>query len=398
VTGPLQPPVRKQRKHLLVLWCLFVGTIPFYLGQSGLPQPGNLLILILFPATMASWNGRLDPMFKRSFSLLAMFTGWVLLVDVGYTVVLQTWTTNGFYSSLVFPIYYIYNLMVFLTALVLYQRYGDTLVRWTLYVVYAVVMLQVVVSFFMRNDANIRGELFFNNPNQLGFYSLLAACIIALCQRRLQFGMLKASAGLIGCAYLAFVSASRAAVGGIGILFVLLVFANPRIVIVASLAAVGLVSLGGPLARAIDTTEQRIEYRRKTKEDLVAGRGYNRILEHPEYLGFGAGEGNTMRFAESEMLAIEIHSAFGTILFSYGVVGLSIFLAFIWSVLRGSAIRAAMMVVPVLAYSVTHQGLRSTMLWILFGFFLLLNPKRPKPKAATLPTALPVDDVAWRRL
>ncbi len=378
------PPLQGLRgKGLLVLWCMFVATIPLYFGESGLPQPGNLLIFFLAPATLASWNGRLERPLKRAFLLLAMFTIWVFLVDVGWTAVLGTWTTNGYYSSLIFPIYYVYNLVVFLIAMVLYQRYGEQFVRWTLHVIYAAVMFQLLASFFMRSE-NIRGQLFFNNANQLGFYALISACIIALCQRRLKFGMVKAGAGLMACAYLAFLSASRAAVGGIGILFILLVFANPRVVILASLAAVAFVSLGGPLANAIDATQKRVEYRRQGNEDLVSGRGYNRIVDHPEYLVLGAGEGNTMRFAESELHAIEIHSAFGTILFSYGVVGLAVFLAFIWNVLRGASIRGALMVVPVLAYSVTHQGLRSTMLWILFGLFLVLNPKRAeRPDWAT---------------
>jgi hypothetical protein len=383
-----------RRNPVLVVWCLFVFTIPFYFADSGLPQPGNLLIFILFPSVMARWNGRLFHQFNRPFLLLAALTAWVFIVDEGWFLVAGNWTTNGYYSSLTFPIYFIYNLAVFLCALALFQRFGDLFVKCTLYTVVACVAAQATFSLLTSDGSRVRDELFFNNANQLGFYSLLAACMIAIAQRRLKFGMMKAGAALLCCAYLAFVSASRAAVGGIVILFFLLVFANPRIVVIASLAALGFISLGGPLANAIDATEQRIEYRRR--ESLVTGRAYDRIYRYPQHLLIGAGEGNTMRFAEKEIKAIEIHSSFGTILFCYGIVGLALFLAFLWSILRQAPIRVGAMILPVLAYSLTHQGLRTTSFWILLAMLLVVVPRKVREKRAIAP-ALPLPPTVWVR-
>jgi len=368
-----RPETRTYFSPTLVAWALLIFAMPFYVVKSGLPQPGNLLIVVVAPLSLFTWNGRLSSRFTSAVKWLWWFTVWVFVVDVGWTLVLGTWTTSGADSTLVFPIYYVYNFLVVLVALVLYQRYRDVFIKVTLNVISISVALLLVSSIFLGEGIRERAVLFFNNPNQLGSYALAAACVIKICQRRSGFSTARTSMLLVACLYLAFLSASRAAVGSILILLSTLVFSSPRVLVLVSLLALGLVSLAGPLARAIDETEIRIELRSEGHEDLISGRAYDRLWRFPEYLVLGAGEGNTMRFVDDQKHAMEIHSSFATIAFSYGIVGSLLFAAFLWSVLRRSSLRDMLAVVAIFAYGMTHQGLRSTMLWVFLAMFLVMQ-------------------------
>jgi hypothetical protein len=213
--------------------------------------------------------------------------------------------------------------------------------------------------------------LFFNNPNQLGYYALLSACAIAMTHRHAGMSIMTASAGLTGCAYLAVISSSRAAAGGIGILLVFLVFSNPRLIVLGLIAAIGLVSVGGPVTTAIDKAEHRVEVE-KAQGSFSEERGYERLWQYPEYMVIGAGEGDYGRFSHNGH-AREIHSSAATILFSYGILGSVFFLVFSFRVARGARFRTTAILIPTFAYTIAHQGLRFTMLWVLLAVFMAVK-------------------------
>jgi hypothetical protein len=365
------------RSPTLLLWCLYILMTPFYIAPNGLPQPGDALIFLLVPASLIGWNGKLHRTLARSLRPLIWFIAWVFLVDYGWAAILWKW--GNFKDYIAYPIFYSFNAMVFLCALVTYQRFGDTFLRVTVATVFATIVFQVVASFIYLGGDNFRAALFFNSPNQLGYYALLSACLIVITQRRLRYGLMTASAGVIGCAYLALLSASRASLGAIAILLFLLLFSNPRIIIVASLAAIALMTMGGPLTHAIDKFETRSELASNTKRgSFMEDRGYDRVWNHKEYLLFGAGEGDNRRF-DKRLEPREIHSSLVGVLFCYGVIGAGLFFAFAVGVVRGANPRAAIMLLPPLAYTVAHQGLRFTMLWILLAVYIALKVPAPAP-------------------
>ena len=372
---------------VLMVWCVFIVTIPFYIFESGLPQPGNLLSLTLLPFAFKH-KRLLSPNLRRTFRALANFVIWVCVVNFGWALVLGKWGIE--YT--VFPFYYLFNLAVFFIAFVAYQRYGELFVRLTLYCVLVAVFAQVAASILFMRVAGHRGQLFFNNPNQLGYYALLAACVIASAQRRLKLGMVLSSVALMGCAYLALVSASRAALIGIALLFVLLVFSNPRIIVIASLVVLATMALGGPLADAIDSAQSRMdEVQSRVGKSFAQERGYDRLWTYKEYLVIGAGEGETSRFSDpSKPQQInEIHSSAATILFSYGVVGSLLFIAFFYSSIRGAPIRLVVILIPTLGYTLAHQGLRFTMFWVLIIVFIIVKVPVRVPRSTARKQRVP---------
>lgn len=374
----------------LVMWAIYIFLIPLYVFKSGLPQPGDIFLIALVPVALRGWNGRLFRRAHVTFKPLFWFTAWVCMVDYAWAAILGNFGLFGPDTFVLFPIYYVYNTLLFLVALVLFQRYGDAFLRLTIYVIYLTIFLQVGSSFLSVGGA--RGALFFNNPNQLGYYALLVACLIVLLHWRLRLRLVVSSFALTCCGYLAAVSASRAAIAGIAILFALLVFSNPRVILGVSAAAIALMFVGGPVSTAIDASQDRVR-NRKSHVGFFAERGYDRIWEHKQYLVFGAGEGGLSRFSTIQM---EIHSSLGTVVFSYGLVGTLFFLAFMWRLIRGAPLRYIAVLIPPLAYTAAHQGLRFTMFWVLLAVFVALKPavvaaKVPRVvKSPTYPRANPL--------
>ncbi len=371
------------REPLLAMWGLYILLLPVRLVPSGYPQPSDALSVMLFVAALRRWKGRMPATMLQPFRALLWFTLWVTLVDIFWCVVTWEWGVNALNV-----LYYVYNAMVFFTVLMLYQRYGDRFLRVTLYALFTVTLLQVAASFLIH-FGKTRTSLFFNNSNQLGYYSLLTACLISVMHRRLRFGLPKSAAALTACAYLALLSASRSALIGIAVLLVLLVFTNPRVIVLGVVVALGLgfVAQGdSTFSHAIDESQRRMTEDRDPERNFFEERGYDRIWNNAEYLFTGAGEGHAERFAEegsSRIEGLEIHSSAGTIVFCYGIIGVGLIAMFLYRLVRGADRRLALMLVPIMLHSLAHQGLRFSLLWITLAVFLVVK-LRPKPQTSTV--------------
>jgi len=358
---------------------MYLFLAPIYLFKSGLPQPGDVFILVLLPAALKGWDGALPRDSATAVRALLLFTIWACALNWGWAIATGTFDVFGRDTFLLFPVYYVYNTLIVVVALVLYRRYGDLFLRTTLYAVLATVYLQLTSAFLLSGEG--RGSLFFNNPNQLGYYALIASTLITLLHARSGARLLLSTSGLVACAFLALTSASRAAVAGVCILIALLLFANPRLIVLTCIIAVAAAILGGPVDTAIESTQSRIERSRGSKVGFLEERGYDRLWTYREYVPLGAGEGGLYRFAgtskirtrKGEPVAIEIHSSFATILFCYGLPGAILFVLFLYRVVRGANLRAILMLTPVMFYTVAHQGLRFTTFWILMAVFVMLK-------------------------
>ena len=359
------------RRPALVIWCLVLLLSPVYVVHSGLPQPGDWLAVLLLPAALFTWDGKLDRRSSAIVRALLWFTLWVCLVNYAWAAVLGRW--NHLKDFVIHPFFYIFNASSFLCALVLARNDRERFVRITVDVMFFTIVVLVGASFIYRSDY-YRGQVFFNSPNQLGYYALLCACLFAMTQRPLNLGRLRAAVGVTCCAYLAILSASRSAAAGICVLLFVLVFSNVRTIIIASIAAVALLSLGGPISKAIDTSQKRAAENRDPRTSFAEERGYDRIWRNPEYLVTGAGEGAYERFVFREgETKRELHSSFGSVVFGYGIIGLTLFMIFAVRVVRGSPLRLTLAFVPALIYTVAHQGLRFTTFWVVLAIFVVLT-------------------------
>jgi hypothetical protein len=355
----------------LMLWSLVVVLMPFYVFDSGLPQPADLLGLLLLFILIRRWNGKLRPSLARPLKSLIVFMLYVIGVNIAWSFLLLTFTLDAKEGFLVAPSFYIFNGLTFLAFLLMFQRYGELLLWLTARLVLISLLLQVALAFVVPRVVG-RSIVMFNNPNQLGYYALLSASIVLLGQRRLRLSTIQIVVGLAASSYLALLSASKAALASIAGLGTLLLVSKLRTIVLMSLVFVILLFTDNPFSKAMERAQMRIENDKSMQ--FVDERGYDRILTHPEYCVLGAGEGAYNRFRETSMIGShELHSSMGTLFFCYGILGTILFCIFLWRTTSGSGLRAWIIVAGVFAYGMTHQGLRFRLVWVLLGMVVALR-------------------------
>ncbi|HZJ68165.1 MAG TPA: hypothetical protein VFD36_31910 [Kofleriaceae bacterium] len=355
----------------LMLWSLVVVLMPFYVFDSGLPQPADLLGLLLLFILIRRWNGKLRPSLARPLKSLIVFMLYVIGVNIAWSFLLLTFTLDAKEGFLVAPSFYIFNGLTFLAFLLMFQRYGELLLWLTARLVLISLLLQVALAFVVPRVVG-RSIVMFNNPNQLGYYALLSASIVLLAQRRLRLSTIQIVVGLAASSYLALLSASKAALASIAGLGTLLLVSKLRTIVLMSLVFVILLFTDNPFSKAMERAQMRIENDKSMQ--FVDERGYDRILTHPEYCVLGAGEGAYNRFRETSMIGShELHSSMGTLFFCYGILGTILFCIFLWRTTSGSGLRAWIIVAGVFAYGMTHQGLRFRLVWVLLGMVVALR-------------------------
>jgi hypothetical protein len=350
-----------------------------------------VLILLLFTGYFVRIS--LHP---TLYFVAALFLAHVALVNWYW------WTQIPDPKFLLSSIFYLYDFLVVVVILTLAKEFGVDFWKITRIALIAMLLVEFAVVLFLPEFRGIRATGTFNNPNQLGYWSLLTgACYLCV-----KDGRGKSSARLtffdlgVLCllGYVSTESLSKAAMISFAALFIAAVYfqgALPRV----RFALVGMLLIGivvivgkgaddiqewlaeGSTGRVID----RLDDIGKQGDDTWEGRGYDRIWENPEYLILGAGEGGIYRF---DSLTNEIHSTFATVLFSYGILGLVLFLLLLWLIFRHAKLRYFVYFVPICLYGLTHQGLRFTLLWIFLGL-VFARTRYDQPRAATASHASP---------
>lgn len=381
-----------------VLW-------PFYFFASGTPQP---FVLFLAGYCWAVWQRKAG---ARAVLLDAKSISIPMVVFLAYS-----WLVNGFYAlqydSLKPIVYSLYFTLSFAVAIC----FGASIesrrkIADALYIGIAVsLIVQAEIALINLSADCSRETLFFNNPNQLALYSLLCLCILVYLNTVGNRHFLLFFTAVLSSLFLIFVTLSMGAFVSVALLLIIqIVFGVPRVRRGLALASVLLaVALLGSMyaldfnkfdCERFDSSNIERKYRKALISKSRAGsadvygavsreesanpgvvvnfltyRGYHRIWEHPEYLLFGAGEGVDRDFTRHRGEQKELHSAFGTLVFSYGVIG-TCFLAYILFLLvtRGGP-SVFIFLLPLIAYSMFHNTLRQPFLWLFVVLLIYLPP------------------------
>ena len=360
-------------------WFVFFLLFPFYVFSSGLPQPADMLMAVLVGfVIIAGWRER-SAKPRDVVNSLKYFVILVVVINSAWAPFIDQSIENipSYFHSL----FYVYNFFVFSTAITLAGRYGDKFLLFTAYAVGGSLILQALLAIATGSIAS-RNSLFFNNPNQLGYYALLAGSLFVYMVRAVKINTIFQVGAYFAFLFLTLLSASKAALSGAGILVSLAIFnqgllSTRQFIVLAFSIGIGyyFISSGGLGTDLFTYASDRFDTIGTSSDDSVEGRGYDRILNDPEFLLFGAGEGGYYRF-DTFLKAAEIHSTFGTIIFCYGILGLTLFLRLLKKVFQYSTRFELLYFVPVLVYSITHQGLRSTLLWVFLACIFAVNNRK----------------------
>lgn len=375
-------------KGWLKAWSIYLIAFPFYFLPAGSAQPSDLFIMAMLGFYILGRNFRIRNEGKEVFNRFLRFCIYLTIVNFGVFVSLLGERNSGL-PWFVLSAFYFYNLLVMGFALSLYRQYGKSFLFTSVYSCLLAAALQIALSFFLETSSeDIRGAMFFTNPNQLGYYSLCGLAIILVLETTIRIPRLMVFLAFFLFSYLAIVSVSKAALGSMIILFGAYILANKivstrnilALVVVGGLGFVGLTQteFGSNFQRALDARELN-EADRPDEITEWEYRGYDRISNHPEYLIFGAGEGGYNRF-DTFIENHEIHSSFGTIFFCYGIPGTLLFIFFVYSILKKLPWFYLVYSLPLFAYGVTHMGLRFTIFWVALMMFPIIRAERERVK------------------
>lgn len=315
---------------------------------------------------------------------MIFLTIWIFLVSSIWLII---YPQGSFFKP---PLFFAFNLLVMLAIVNLFYQLDNPKKFFALAVQYALLIsgLGAVFSIFFPGvflaSESLRITGFFNNPNQLAFFNLcMLAALIVLRNGHLRIVPLELAAvasGIFGI----LVASSLGALAGLIAIFIAVLLGSIRSVkgFIRFLSIVLLLLSSiysfdsyhqGLISDRLDTRFNRLA----TKVGQIESeRKYDRILAFPEYWVFGAGEGLTERFPGYE--GNEIHSSLGNLLFSYGALGLGLFMFLLWRAIRHAPFYAWFALAGPMLYSTTHMGLRSTAFWMLMAFMLVCYVKRQK--------------------
>jgi hypothetical protein len=361
----------KQTYLGFLLTCLVVA--PIYVFGRGLPQPADFLLAFLVLILATGYVVRV-PVFMDLFLVAGLFLAHAIVVNLFWRARLGE---NGF---LLHALYYIFNFGAFMVVVSLLREFRERFIN-PCRVAFAIAVAFEIVALFALPGSRLRATGTFNNPNQLGYWAILVSCCMLVLKRGQRLSMLDLAV-LCGAGYLTTASLSKAAMLSFVLLLVLaFVCQRPQRSVKALLLALAFLGTMAVLGQST-LIERFLSLEAPTRiadrlndiggqgDDSSGGRGYDRIWRHPEYLLLGAGEGANWRFSGylvDNLDEKELHSTFGTVLFSYGIVGFVLFLALLVVVFRRAPLTHALYSLPIWMYGMTHQGLRDTMLWIFLG-------------------------------
>ncbi len=336
-----------------------------------MPQPADwllCLVMLIYIFKGYSFHFQYVPVQKLKFFLIYVFLVnffWAFFIDQ---------SMEKRFPSYFHTLFYIFNFLLFTFSIHLFSLYRLLFINVTVYAAGFSMIIQALIS-LTYGDVTARNSLFFNNPNQLGYYSLVAGTVFSYLTRVVSVPVVFQVFSYFAFLYLCLLSSSKAAMAG-GVALVLLSAAGRGIISlrhILTLLIVGFaiyyfitsVDFG---TRLFDYAFNRFYSIGQSRDDTIEGRGYDRILNEPGYMILGAGEGGYYRF-KTLLSTGEIHSSFGTILFCYGMPGLLFFILFLRESFRYSSFLDALYFVPIVIYSFTHQGLRSSLFWVLIALF-----------------------------
>jgi len=363
---------------------LYLFLSPFYFFPSGQPQIADFVLILGVAFVIMRNHGIIWP---KSFFVRVYYLFLINIVLVNLLTAFFLQTTGPVLPTL----YYIYNAIVVFFILSLFVSHGGNMLKAILWSVSISSLFQFALIVARMDFTRFRQVGFFNNPNQLGYYSLINLALIAITSQKVRVSRSFLSVILLVNIFLAMLSNSKAAlISSIFIILPLLLrFLSRRkykrtsmtllLFIIPVLLIFFLVygsSIVSSMENLVQNTQRRLSTIGMDSDDDLLGRGYGRIALYPEFTLYGAAEGigpgNDPRYDDPYM-GSEIHSTFGTLLFSYGFVGLVTFLIMLIIATDWTSLVSITSVAAISFYSLTHQGLRFTNVWIFLVVAFLMK-------------------------
>lgn len=392
---------------------IFSGIIisPFYFYSSGLPQPGHIIMLLA--AAMLIFLNRLACIGLIRRNLIgALFLSLVVAINIIYAIIYFD------FEFILSTLHWLYGVILILALMVTAKN--QLIILWTRRLI--LIKLGLIVFAYLVGFGGYtwwpRYEYFFNGPNQLAYFvTCLLLVYLASDEGRSGLGLYLAYALTT---FIIIATGGRSAYLGIipigmlilwlsrkQLLFCIILLITPIFITIffknfcfplyrvnsgLNEQAYCKVIVNENSTEKINVSNQTINRIgeltfNKNVSDFrsvyvqLEARGYMRVVDYPGYLFLGAGQGYDKRFVKVNEDAHEIHSSLLAVLFYYGILGLFLFLLFIWRLFEHK--KNLLFLAPLFVYGLFTYGLRSPYFWFALGFLALmpdlLNSKKNTP-------------------
>lgn len=362
---------------------IYFATSIFYVFKSGYPQPADILIFLAVGLSFIFY------LFRPHWNITAPMGFGILFALCTFVINMTHYLTLPDKKFFLSSLYYLFNISIFLYTYSLYKRASKQLNKSLIMILSVAVFLECFAVFVLGIKDGSRAIGTFNNPNQLAYWTLLSFCILVVLRYPKPFNWYDYI--VIGLLFLIEMeSLSKAALIAFMFAFFCLSFTKSvhmfwRVILfmfaLSFLAFVSfsfetIVNTFGSLDN-IQNTITRLSEIGKDSDDNLEGRGYDRLIENPEYLILGAGEGGYTRFSS---IPYELHSGIATLVFAYGISGTILFGLFLFSILRKLPPIYWLLLFSIMLYGLTHQNIRFTYFWVFLGLIAAIGDLRMAEK------------------
>lgn len=367
-----------------VFFLLGVFFKQFYLFSSGDFQLGDLLLMCSF-ITLIFFHNHLSVILGKWDWLIITYVGCIFLINTIYIGIYGFDYDSAFFFHLSI-IYYLFNLFVILTFRQLSQ--DDKFLEKLRKVLEYGLIIQLFVSLMgLGRYGSMRYMGTFNDPNQCGFYIFSSFLLIFLICHMTNKGM--PFLWFIIAFYLIVKTASTGMMLGMcSLVLVYGLFVTTKmkrkiilrtlfsvfsIVLFLLLATFGFISLPDFI------TELDMYQRVASKivsfgitsgggsiHNLIVDRCWDRLIDYPEKILYGAGEGYFYRFPSERFTYNEIHSSLFGPLFYYGILPCLLWFTWVFKQLQGLKKELWGVYVALILESITLVNVRQPLFWCIF--------------------------------
>lgn len=341
----------------------------FYIFPSGLPQLAHIFIILSF-FIFVFFNNKLKVIGVRP---LIFFVCYAVFINIYYTFLIDD------LSYIISTIYWIFNLIFFWVLVSLESTHTKKLFHYLSFIIPISLIINIIIWAVGagRYDFSPRYNGYFNDPNQMAFWVLCSCAIGLILFNNLKFKIIVYSLSF----FLILLTMSRSATIGFLLLTLGLVFQHKSRLDLKIIFS--LISLFITIASFfillhfgfLDNIVTRFSEGIQQNDDQVSSRGFDILINFPEYLLFGAGQGAYYLYSDT---GNEIHSTWLGILFYYGVVGFFLFIYFLFKIFKKLDFAEKIIFLGPMFYGFFTYNARTLAFWFLVAIFLLYSKHREK--------------------
>lgn len=344
---------------------IYVIASQFYIGDSGSLQPSHFLIILLLSLVFVT--GRTKNFIENrsiKVNFFAAFVFYSFLVNILWAIFYQD---SEFILS---TFYYFFNFMFLILFIFIFKFFSkDNIINS----IDAALLLSVImfINGLGRYNFAPRYNGYFNDPNQMGLWILCLTATRMLLKEEI-IPSIRTDFAILMSFILSFATDSRSTI--LGLIFIFSGYLTHRLASSTRFAKAVTIPILIFFAAFAGYQQQMFtevvsnsfvgqRFSEINVDDDLNERGWYRIIENPEFLLFGAGQGNHFRFNTD----VEIHSTWAGIVFYYGLIGFILFFFPFFLMIKNLRMGSKFIVLAPLVYSLSTFSARTPIFWFFIA-------------------------------